>query len=501
MRGKSLAIAATIAAALALPAVASGHPFSTGSTLFSGEVPSISSDFAAAAAQSSVSRAAAPAGNYDLKRFRFLGLSPRTSSTLATANSDIAFQGKRAYQGHFQGFRIIDISSPSRPRSILEFEECNGVFGQGDVVVYGDILTRSWDNPASAGLTCDGKPVAQGFEGIHVFDISNPRDPELVAEVPLNCGSHTATGVPDPKNRRLYIYSTPSSGACQGIQPVEIPLRSPEDARALPFETAGGGVNCHDTGVILGKVLRAACAGGVGIAVWTMDPREGGSLADPHLQRVQTIQTPPPDGNPGDFRTGHSAAWSNDGETLIIGHEPGGGTRPRCQATGTVFAGQTGYPNNDGYVVQTNDMKSLFFLDADTGELLAKWVLPRDQSRFENCTVHNYNVVPTKNRDVLVSGSYQSGISVIDFSDLRRIREVGYADPAPLNPEAFTTGGDWSSHWYNGVVYQSDITRGFASWQYLGGEFGGAKRLDRLNPQTQEYTTTSKRGRGHDWDD
>jgi hypothetical protein len=78
---------------------------------------------------------------------------------------------------------------------------------------------------------------------------------------------------------------------------------------------------------------------------------------------------------------------------------------------------------------------------------------------------------------------------------------VGYADPAPLNPEAFTTGGDWSSHWYNGVVYQSDITRGFASWQYLGGEFGGAKRLDRLNPQTQEYTTTSKRGRGHDWDD
>jgi hypothetical protein len=484
MRGKFLAIAATVAAALALPSAAAGHPFTTEAGLFSGEVPSITKNFAAGAGQASVSRADAPPGDYQLNKFRFLGLSERPSASLPTANSDLAFQGKRAYQGHFQGFRIIDISSPSNPRSILEFEECNGVFGQGDVVVYGDILTRSWDNPATAGLTCDGEPVAPGFEGIHVFDISNPRDPELVAEVQLNCGSHTATGVPDPKNKRLIVYSTPSNASCEGIQPVEIPLRSPGSARALPFETAGGGVACHDTGVILGKVLRAACAGGVGIAVWTMDPREGGSLADPRLERVQPIVTT---SNPGDFRIGHSAAWSNDGETLIIGHEPGGGTRPRCQQTGTVYATQPDVPQ-DQYQVQSDDMKSLFFIDADTGATLGKWTLPRDQSKYENCTIHNYNVVPTKKRDVLVHGSYQSGISVVDFSDLSNIREVGFADPAPLNPNAFTTGGDWSTHWYNGLVYQSDITRGFASWQYLGDEFRGATRLDRLNPQTQEYT-------------
>jgi hypothetical protein len=121
--------------------------------------------------------------------------------------------------------------------------------------------------------------------------------------------------------------------------------------------------------------------------------------------------------------------------------------------------------------------------------------------------LHNYNVVPTKRRDVLVHGSYQSGIGVLDFSDLANIREAGYADPAPLattvtaagTPTAI--GGDWSSHWYNGLVYQSDISRGFASWKYLGSEFRGAEELDRLNPQTQEFTVDDRRGHGDDDED
>jgi hypothetical protein len=204
-----------------------------------------------------------------------------------------------------------------------------------------------------------------------------------------------------------------------------------------------------------------------------------------------------------DFKVGHSAAWSNDGETLIIGHEPDGGVRARCQPTGTVFEDSTA-----NYQVQTDDMKSLFFLDADTGATQAKWLLPRDQTKYENCTVHNYNVVPTRKRDVLVQGSYQSGLGVIDFTDLDRIREVAYADPGPLSEtvtgppspgRVAVLGGDWSTHWYNGIVYQSDISRGFLSWYHTADTFRGATNLSRLNPQTQEYTTS--RGRGDDDDD
>ena len=145
--------------------------------------------------------------------------------------------------------------------------------------------------------------------------------------------------------------------------------------------------------------------------------------------------------------------------------------------------------NNATYPVQTDDMKSFFFFDVASGTLRGQWTLPRDQTQFENCTLHNYNVVPSKRRDILVHGSYQSGIGVVDFSDLDDIKEIAYADPEPLDPAAFTIGGDWSSHYYNGLIYQSDITRGLLAWEIRGNELGGTMRLDRLNPQTQEFTT------------
>ncbi len=494
MRSKSIVAAIAVAALLAVPAAVQAHPFTTTSGLFSGEMPQLGLGSELMAGPSGFSGQSAE-GDYETKRLQFLSLSARRENTLGRANSDIAFQGNRAYQGNFQGFRIVDISSPGNLRQILRYEDCQG--SQGDVVVYGNILTRSWDVPLAQSTTCDGDPVPAGWEGLHVFDISNPENPDLVASVATRCGSHTATGVPDPANNRLWIYNTPSysAGNCPagppaaGIQVVEIPLNAPESAQARQFEDAAPGINCHDTGVILGDVLRAACAGGDGIAVWTMDPAEGGSLGDPRLEYVRNIRATVPD-----FRVGHSAAWSNDGETLIVGHEPGGGVRARCQKTGTVFTDPT-----DGYTVQSDEMKSLFFLDPDNfGATVGKWTLPRDQSRYENCTLHNYNVVPTTKGDWLVKGSYQSGISVLDFSDLSRVREIGYADPArlserltgPPNPNRpVDLGGDWSTHWYNGFIYQSDITRGVASWRFNGGESFKARELNRLNPQTQTYTT------------
>jgi len=501
MRSKSIAAAITVAACLAVPTAVQAHPFTTGSSVFSGEMPQIGLDSGFVAAGPSGYRGQSAVGDYDTKRLQFLSLSRRDAPTLGRANSDIAFQGNRAYQGNFQGFRIIDISAPGNLRQIRAYEECQG--SQGDVVVYGNILTRSWDAPLAQATTCDGEPVPAGWEGLHVFDISNPQNPDLVASVRTRCGSHTASGVPDPANNRLWIYNTPSysPGNCPaeaptasnpsgpgaaGIQVVEIPLNAPENSQARQFEDAGPNINCHDTGVILGDVLRAACAGGDGIAVWTMDPAEGGSLGNPQLEYIRNLRLT---GVP-DFKVGHSAAWSNDGETLIIGHEPDGGVRARCQKTGTVFQDPTA-----NYQVQTDDMKSLFFLDSDTGLTRGKWTLTRDQTRFENCTLHNYNVVPTTKGDGLVEGSDQAGISVLDFSDLSRVREIGYADPAPLSETTSPSGapavlgGDWSTHWYNGFVYQSDIARGVASWRFNGAESFRAEKLNRLNPQTQTYTT------------
>lgn len=89
--------------------------------------------------------------------------------------------------------------------------------------------------------------------------------------------------------------------------------------------------------------------------------------------------------------------------------------------------------------------KTIFFFKARTGEPAGTFVLPRPQTEFENCTWHNYNVVPTDKRYVLVSGNYQSGISVVDFTNPANANEIAYADPAPLSSTSLVLGGDWST--------------------------------------------------------
>jgi PA domain/LVIVD repeat len=551
-----------------------------------------------------------------------MGYSPRVVP-LANAtpgagvfNSDLAFWGKKAYQGTYEGFRIIDITEPDNPVEINNFTGCvqgTTTGNQGDVIVWDNILVRSWNSPAPAGGRFCGNlftPASQ--EGLHIFDVSDPANPVGMAFVPTPCGSHTATGVPDLANNRLLVYNSASSGAigCRGLDIVQVPLDNPAAASYLRFEPSGnprpaqpnlvtidppssaagtylasgaafgpvpslagtagnvvlvndgsalptegcsplvgfpagaialidrgtcsfvqkvgnaqaagaiavivvnnvagppttmGGTDptitipsvmvsladgavikaglpatgrvsaaplpenpdrsCHDTGVILGDALKVSCAGGDGFTVWSLDPADGGSLEDPTLQYSKIISG---------VSIGHSAGFTWDGEVLIFGHEPGGGGQAECQATSSLVN------------------RTLFFFDADTGAALGTIVHPRPQTALENCTWHNYNVVPTGQRYMLVSGNYQSGVSVVDFSDPAAAFEVAYADPDPLvnpdNPTAIELGGDWSTYWYDGRIYESDITRGLIIWDLHDGTVAGAEKLGHLNPQTQEFT-------------
>jgi hypothetical protein len=54
-------------------------------------------------------------------------------------------------------------------------------------------------------------------------------------------------------------------------------------------------------------------------------------------------------------------------------------------------------------------------------------------------------------------------------------------------------GGDWSTYWYDGRIYESDITRGLLVWKLNDRAVAGARRLGHLNPQTQELTLDSHR--------
>ena len=550
------------------------------------------------------------------KNLKPLGYSARSVPLTGTGsgifNSDLAFWGKRAFQGTYEGFRIVDISDPENPTELVNFADCVGGTtngSQGDVVVWENILVRSWNSAAGAGgRLCGGIPTPQGQRGLHIFDVSNPASPQGIAFVPTPCGSHTATGVPDLANGRLLIYNNPSSAAagCAGIEIVQVPLANPAAASFLRFEASGdpvglpnlvvvnppssaagsyqaagaafgpaptaagfsgafalandgagvspsdgcepfvvpagsiavvdrgncdfnikalnaqntgagavvvvnnvagtpgtmGGTNplvtipavqisqadgavlkaglpatgkvtinpppaipqrgCHDTSVILGDVLRAACAGGNGVTVWSLDPAEGGSLEDPKPLYSRAIAS--------GVTVGHAASFTWDGRYLVFGHEPGGGSGARCQATSTEVD------------------RTLFFLDTGTGNTVGTFIQPRPQTATENCTWHNFNVVPTDKRYVLVTSSYQAGTSVIDFTDPASAREVAFADPAPLSDTSLILGGDWSTYWYDGLIYESDIKRGLLVWNLSDNATAGAKKLGHLNPQTQEFS-------------
>jgi hypothetical protein len=400
-------------------------------------------------------------------------------------NSDLAFWGNLAFNGNYDGFRIIDISDPANPLEIVH-QRCNG--NQGDLVVWDDIVVRSWNSPAPAddpatpepeNVTCDGQPVPAGFEGLHVFDISNLSDPELVASVKLDCGSHTATGVPDLAHNRLIVYSNVSSGgtppnpACDAIDIVVVPLDQPENTQFLRKEPITGGTlgsnnGCHDMGVILGDVNMAVCASGHAANVFTLDPAEGGSLVDPKW--LYNIEEQDAHGNKvGVGGRWHSAAFTWDGEVIILGWEPGGGAAPECEAT------------------DPRIKKSMFFYDSDTGAKLGQWTLPHPQTAEENCTIHNYNIVPlASGRYVAVSGNYQAGTWVTDFTNPARPRTVAFSDPPPLVPNDL--GGAWSSYWYNNFVYESSITEGLNVFWVRDRRVNHGMLVDHLNPQTQEFS-------------
>jgi hypothetical protein len=100
----------------------------------------------------------------------------------------------------------------------------------------------------------------------------------------------------------------------------------------------------------------------------------------------------------------------------------------------------------------------------------------------------------TATRYVLVSGNYQSGVSVVDFTDPANAKEIAFADPAALSSTSLIGGGDWSSYWYDGRIYESDMKRGLIIWNLSDNAVAGAKKLGHLNPQTQE-TSFPLRGR------
>ncbi len=229
---------------------------------------------------------------------------------------------------------------------------------------------------------------------------------------------------------------------------------------------------CHDITVYEKFDLAAGSCEGNGLLIDISDP------VNP--VRIDAVADPL-------FAYWHGATFSNDGKKVFFTDEWGGGTGPRCRATDQLSWGANA-------IYEIVNRKLVF---------KSYYKLPVAQTTQENCVSHLPSLVPIPNRDVFVQAWYQGGASLVDFTDSSNPKEIGYFDrgPIPLVPPSttLTLGGFWSTYWYNGAIYGSEIARGFDVFNLTPtadltqAEIDFAKnrtvKAERFNPQSQDQLT------------
>jgi len=133
---------------------------------------------------------------------------------LGSTNSDLAFTGKYAIQGSYNGYQIWDISNPARPALTTAYY-CPA--SQSDVSVYKNLLFVSGEG-LTGRIDCGDQGVRdtvskERLRGLRIFDISDIKRPRNVGNVQTCRGSHTHTVLADPKDpENVYVYISGSAG-------------------------------------------------------------------------------------------------------------------------------------------------------------------------------------------------------------------------------------------------------------------------------------------------
>ncbi|MFB7424407.1 MULTISPECIES: LVIVD repeat-containing protein [Streptomyces] len=407
---------------------------------------------------------------------------------LKSLNTDLAFQGRYAFAGNYDGFRIFDISDPKSPKTVAQVL-CPG--SQNDISVSGDLLFLSTDSSRSddsCASTTQPASVKESWEGMKIFDISDIANPKYVASVETACGSHTHTILPQRKDVYVYVSSYSPNAAfpdCRpphdGISVIKVPRKAPEQARIVNFpvlfpgEGPDGGGNpggptnpgvskttgCHDITVLPGKDLAAGACMGDGILFDVSDPE--------HPRVIDQVQ------DNVNFAFWHSATFNQKANKVVFTDELGGGGGATCNTVVGPNRGANGIYD----IVGKGDKRKLVFR--------SYYKIPRPQADTENCVAHNGSLIPVKGKDLMVQAWYQGGVSVWDFTDSAHPKEIGYFDRGPVSDTALTTGGSWSAYYYNGHIYSNEIARGLDVLKISDRRTDPAKRIrmDELNVQTQ----------------
>jgi hypothetical protein len=144
---------------------------------------------------------------------RVLSQTPPPSQFQGVTNSDLAFSGKYAIQGSYNGWQVWDISDPRAPKLTTAYV-CPA--SQSDVSVYHNLMFVSGED-LSARLDCGTEGVkdtvsSERLRGLRIFDISDIAHPRNVGNVQTCRGSHTHTVLVDPRDTtNVYVYISGTS--------------------------------------------------------------------------------------------------------------------------------------------------------------------------------------------------------------------------------------------------------------------------------------------------
>jgi len=405
------------------------------------------------------------------------------SPMLSFANTDMAFKDNILVAGSYHGFNIYELNDNGIP-SLISSVVCPG--GQGDVSIVNDLLIMSVEENRSRvdcgleGVNRDSS--SDRFRGIRIFDISDLTKPKQVGAVQTCRGSHTHSVV-SSSDKKIVVYNSGTGrvrdneelSECFGwdgggtsyftIDIIEIPIKNPSKSKIvkspavfMDMETgrvAGlwrGGDHgddtqdtqptdqCHDITVFPSANIAAGACSGNGILFDITDPYN-----PKRLDVVSDVG----------FAYWHSATFNNDGTKVIFTDEWGGGGRARCRAWDPLDWGADAI-----YDIVDNKL-----------EFKSHYKMPAPQLETENCVAHNGSIIPIPDRDIFVQAWYQGGISIIDFTDSSNPIEIAYFDRGPILKDLLITGGYWSTYFYEGFIYGTEITRGLDVFRLVPSEY------------------------------
>jgi uncharacterized protein (DUF305 family) len=434
------------------------------------------------------------------------------SPLLSFSNTDMAFAGDVMVVGSYHGFNSYQLNKEGLPK-LLSSVVCPG--GQGDVSIVGDLLIMSVEQTrgrVDCGLQGVSEDVSEDrFRGLRIFDISDLTRPIQVGQVQTCRGSHTHSVVSGPgRDGKIIVYNSGTARvrdneemstcfdnraddrtALFRIDVIEIPVNDPSKSRIIDspavFADPESGLaglwqggdhgddtqetsetnQCHDITVFPSAQIAAGACSGNGIIFDISSPR-----------KPKRIDAAVDDG----FAYWHSATFNNDGTKVLFTDEWGGGSRPRCRSFDPLDWGA-----NAIYDIVDNKL-----------EYRSHFKMPAPQLEEENCVAHNGSVVPVPGRDIFVQAWYQGGMSILDFTDSEKPFEIAYFDRGPIDEEHLILGGYWSTYWYNGKIYATEIARGLdvfgltPSVFLTENEIGAALLADQgevFNPQQQFQVT------------